>query len=204
MEKSKIVILGLLIFGFWFASGCATMFNDNPESVNIYTNPEGADVFVDGKQVGKSPVNVKLSITENHSIIVANKGYKSKLVKIERKVGAGWGFCDLLLFPVLGMLAGGVIVVLALVASQGNYFNREGFSAIGGGGLAGGVIFLLGGLIIDAASGNWSELKVKNGLIRIDLEPVKKSKKPKAKTSKLKSKSSQTKSKSSEPKDEKK
>ena len=173
MEKSKFVILGLLIFAFWFASGCATMLNDTNETVQIFTNPKGAKIYVDDIEMGKSPITVKMSVTKDHIVKFEKEGYKTRTFNVGRKMESEWIVLDILtLIP--GVILPGALLALIFgdyFTGPNEYFNEE---AACFGLLLGGLITMIPSLLKDDKNGSWFELDVENGEIKIDLEPLKK------------------------------
>ena len=91
-------------------------------------------------------------------------------------------------------IACAVIIPIPIIEFMANEHDLPLSIGIGLGTLIG---FAILNPIIDASTGEWFDLKVENGEIIINLEPVKKS-------SKKKDKSSQTKDKSKKPKSKKK
>jgi hypothetical protein len=62
------------------SAGCASA-----PSFSIVTDPAGADIFIDGKQVGKTPAVIKVKFVENSQMVLEKKilvvklpGYKEK------------------------------------------------------------------------------------------------------------------------------
>ena len=97
-----IVLLSTYFFGLG-VSGCAALFNQNSEPVTITSQPSGAQAFVDGNPIGRTPANTKLSASDNHLILVRMKGYEDKSTILNYHVGAGWVILDILtaIIPVI-------------------------------------------------------------------------------------------------------
>jgi hypothetical protein len=68
-------LLGLLLL----AAGCGTVSND---SLGIQSRPEGAFVYVNGKFVGNSPVDVRLNRQVPHRVEVRKAGFVSETVTV--------------------------------------------------------------------------------------------------------------------------
>lgn len=79
-------------------SGCATMFCGTSEEVKIESFPPGASVFVNGENVGKTPLEVEMN-RDSHPLVVLKKdGYADTRVQIKQE----WNrttMLNLLFFP---------------------------------------------------------------------------------------------------------
>gem|GEM_PF-6255697 len=62
-------------------------------SFNINSNPEGADIILDGMYVGKTPAKIPLTDTKTHSIRLNLEGYKSWKGNVS--LSYGWGIDDI-------------------------------------------------------------------------------------------------------------
>jgi hypothetical protein len=94
----KLLVLGLI---FLF-SGCATLFKGTSEEVSFGSNPLGAEIYIDGKLMGKTPAAFQL-ITKKTYVIEFKMGDKKKTINLNNSVGAGWIILDVLggLVPVV-------------------------------------------------------------------------------------------------------
>ena len=106
----KTIPLGLaLIIGVnMFLSGCATLIHGTTQTVSISSEPEGADVYEMGNNLGKTPVDFELSRKKKfHSLVLKLDGYKDERVRITRVV-SGSVAANILLFPVGALVGWGV------------------------------------------------------------------------------------------------
>ena len=99
--KSKISLVVIVCLCF-FLSNCATLFKGTSEEVNFGSNPVGAEVWVDGKMMGKTPINFKLMSKKTYVIEFKLEG-QTKVVNLNNHVGTGWIILDVLggLIPVI-------------------------------------------------------------------------------------------------------
>lgn len=74
MKKGKGTI-GLMVASMMLFGGCGTIMNGTGTMVNISSVPR-ANVTIDGKQYGKTPVTVKLGNKEDHHIQMVADGYQ--------------------------------------------------------------------------------------------------------------------------------
>ncbi len=64
------------------SSSCAMMFKDKEVEVKISSTPAGADIFIEGKNYGKTPATLKI-IPKNYTVILTKQGYGSAQLKLE-------------------------------------------------------------------------------------------------------------------------
>lgn len=73
-------------------SSCALMFNDKQAEVVINSIPLGADIFINGKNYGKTPATLKLEAI-NQTAVISKEGYGSVQLKLETWYSAKNGKC---------------------------------------------------------------------------------------------------------------
>ena len=83
--------------------GCASLFNDTSPPVSIGSEPQGAEVYIDGNLVGRTPAVVNLSTKSRHTVIFRNEGYRDRTYFLETHTGALWVVLDVLggLLPII-------------------------------------------------------------------------------------------------------
>jgi CRISPR/Cas system-associated exonuclease Cas4 (RecB family) len=96
-SKYLSVFLALVL-----VTSCATLFKGSTDDVQFGSNPVGAEVYVDGKLMGKTPMNLELISKKTYVIEFKFEG-QTKAVNLTNKVGAGWIILDVLggLIPVI-------------------------------------------------------------------------------------------------------
>ena len=106
LRLASAALLGLLIV---LLSGCATLFNNKTPAVDLASTPAGAEVYVDGYYVGTTPVQVNLTVREDHVVEFRKEGHDTRTYRISRFVGFGWIVLDVLtgLVPIIIDLATG-------------------------------------------------------------------------------------------------
>ena len=99
--KTKLALFLTVCLVLSLAS-CATLFKGTTEEVNFGSNPTGAEVWVDGKLMGTTPINFRL-ITKKVYLIEFKYQDQTKSVYLNKHVGAGWIVLDVLggLVPVI-------------------------------------------------------------------------------------------------------
>jgi hypothetical protein len=85
------------------ASGCASVLGSKQADFQFNTNPQAAQVFVDGAPMGSTPLKVKLSNTKAHTITFKKEGYQDTSCQLDRGTSGGWVILDVLmgLVPVI-------------------------------------------------------------------------------------------------------
>jgi hypothetical protein len=60
-------------------AGCASYQN-----VGIESTPPGAEIFLDGKSVGQTPLTLRISREAPHSVYLKKEGFRPELVVLEK------------------------------------------------------------------------------------------------------------------------
>ena len=106
--------LALLPLAQLLYPGCATMFSGTTQQVRVKSKPTGAQVFLNGKSVGQTPVTAVVSRWGFHRVRIELAGYEPYEVKLEKTYnGDATGNI---------FIGGGLIVIDALT---GAIFNQD-------------------------------------------------------------------------------
>ena len=97
------------------ATGCATLFKSKTAVLQLNSDPEGADVYLNGNRIGRTPLPFKVSHTKPVTISFRKQGYEDKTYIINTKIGAGWIILDCF---------GGFLAVI-IDACTGNWYSLE-------------------------------------------------------------------------------
>ena len=91
-----------LSFSF-FLTSCATIFKGSTDVVNFTSEPTGANVYVNGMNMGKAPLSLELKSNKSYNIEFRLEGHETKNVILNGSVGGGYIVLDVLfgLFPVI-------------------------------------------------------------------------------------------------------
>jgi len=94
------LVLFSLVF---FLSSCATLFKGTNDEVRFGSEPQKAEVWVNGAKMGETPLSLKLESKKTYQIEFRKEGYKTVTKSITNHVGAGWVILDVLgaLLPVI-------------------------------------------------------------------------------------------------------
>ncbi len=90
-HRSLIAALPLLV-----SSGCGALFTQSSALITLTSEPEGAEVRVDGFPVGRTPLQTYVSNRRGHHITFEYGGQETGCI-LEASVGAGWVVLDVLL-----------------------------------------------------------------------------------------------------------
>lgn len=100
---NKIICM-LVLFSFvFFTMSCATLFKGTSEEVRFGSDPQRAEVWVNGERMGETPLTLKLESKKTYTIEFRKEGYRTETRRITNRIGAGWIILDVLagLVPVI-------------------------------------------------------------------------------------------------------
>jgi hypothetical protein len=86
-----LVLIGCLLF----QTGCATIFHGRMQTIEVTSDPPGARVFVNGKQMSSTPAEITVKRNSTVILRLEKKGYDPFEVKMKRGL-SGWILADLL------------------------------------------------------------------------------------------------------------
>ena len=137
------------------ASGCAAMYNPNPQAVPVDSLPVGAEVFVDGAFMGVTPLILDLDNRASATLTLRLRDGREREVLLERRFDGASFAVSLVPAAVVG---GAVLYADARMAraSSGAEWVAVGMiTAIGGIALVGVSAFSIS---LDAVTGRWFRL----------------------------------------------
>lgn len=116
MRKTvKLIMISVLLISAVFSIGCATLFKDKMKKIAFDSDPQGADIYIDGNRVGKTPMPMNLSNLKAVTVTFKKEGYEDKTYLINTKIGTGWIVLDCL---------GGFIPVIIDAATE-NWYSLD-------------------------------------------------------------------------------
>ena len=89
-----------------FQLGCATIFGPKEVSMPISSVPSGAQVYVDGVDLGVTPTKLQLDIRRSYTLVLKKEGDPDQPYYLRNYVGAGWVILDIFLLVPLIVDAG--------------------------------------------------------------------------------------------------
>jgi uncharacterized protein YceK len=95
-------LFALAIVVCLLAPGCATIFKGISEEVRFDSKPAGAEVWIDGQNLGTTPLSMKLESKKTYTIEFRANG-KTKAVRLTNHMSAGYLVLDILtgLVPII-------------------------------------------------------------------------------------------------------
>ena len=95
--------------------GCATLFKAKSRTVSLDSDPQGAEIYINGNRMGRTPMPMNLSNLKTVTVTFKKEGYEDKTYIINTKVGTGWVILDCL---------GGFIPVIIDAVTE-NWYNLD-------------------------------------------------------------------------------
>ncbi len=75
--------------------GCATICSPGPDPVDFGSKPQGAELIVNGRSMGYTPVMLELRPEKTYSVTFRKDGYEPVTVTLTSHVQAGWVVLDI-------------------------------------------------------------------------------------------------------------
>lgn len=94
-------------------TSCASIMNGTHQSIGISTNPSNAEIWLDNRLVGRSPMIVEMKRCDNHFVRIQLDGYQPYDLTFTKEV-SGW---------VVGNIVFGGFIGLAVDAISGGLYR---------------------------------------------------------------------------------
>lgn len=91
----RIKIISLVLGLSTFIAGCASIMTSDSQDVTFQSTPDGALVKVDGNELGRTPLTLKLVKKTNQTITFEKEGYKTYSAPMTTQT-SGWFFGNIL------------------------------------------------------------------------------------------------------------
>jgi hypothetical protein len=92
-----------IVFIFVF-NGCAAILKGNSSNVDFSSDPSGAEIFVNGNLMGKTPLKLKLESKFTYNIEFKKTGYETKTFLLTNSVSGGWIIFDIIFSGLIGIV----------------------------------------------------------------------------------------------------
>jgi len=113
IAKQKLTTV-ILSCAFILAISCATIMHGTSQKIGVSSNPTGAKVTVDNKDMGVTPIFANLSRGDNHIVKIQLEGYQIAELTVTKKV-SGWVWGNVLFGGLIGLavdaISGGLYVL---------------------------------------------------------------------------------------------
>ena len=98
--RTKIMLLVIICF---LIVSCATLFKGTSDEVTFNSDPQRAEVWINGTNMGQTPLSIKLQSKKTYTIECKKEGFPTVAKNITNHIGAGWIILDVLagLVPVV-------------------------------------------------------------------------------------------------------
>ncbi len=96
----SIVVAGSLALT---ATSCSSIFNGSQQDVEIKASETGADIVINGNNMGKTPAKIKLQRGKDHIIEIKKAGYDTYRITTGKSI-TGWFWGNLLCGGLVGMV----------------------------------------------------------------------------------------------------
>jgi hypothetical protein len=80
----KVVAFGIIAIAL-FSAGCCSVIKGTKQAVTFESNPEGAQVLIDGVSMGVTPLTTKLKKNAYDTIMIKKDGYATQTQSLEKK-----------------------------------------------------------------------------------------------------------------------
>ncbi|MGM0635674.1 MAG: PEGA domain-containing protein [Bacteroidota bacterium] len=107
----KNIIKAVFILSILLLTSCATMVSGSRQKVGISSNPTLARVYLNGVEVGKTPIQKNLKRNQEYVLTLKIEGYKTYSTVIQRKFNARYlgnlffpGPIGLIIDPITGAM----------------------------------------------------------------------------------------------------
>ena len=88
---------------FLLVFACATIFNGTSQEINISSSPSAATVYVNGQDIGQTPIVQSLKRKTDVTIKIELDGYNPFEIKLTKKI-SGWFWADIFLTGLIGVV----------------------------------------------------------------------------------------------------
>jgi PEGA domain. len=112
MKRTNLLLSALVLMSLVFTN-CATIIHGSRQNISISSNPSKAVVVIDNVDKGMTPVTVRLTRKDHHTIQINLAGYLPYETKLTSKVD-GW---------IVGNIVFGGLIGLAIDAASGSMYR---------------------------------------------------------------------------------
>ncbi len=84
-------------------AACGTLFNAKVKTISMVSNPDQAEVWIDGTLRGVTPLSLELDNQESHTVVFRKEGHSDVTCELNSSTGAVWVVLDVLsgLIPII-------------------------------------------------------------------------------------------------------
>lgn len=98
----QLLLIMVCAFSIVMLSSCATIVKGNMDTIIFTSDPTGAKVVKDGKEIGVTPCEIKLFTKNYYEFVISAEGYESKTVDVESLYYGAAAIGNIFSFPIVG------------------------------------------------------------------------------------------------------
>jgi hypothetical protein len=121
-RKIQIFLASSITIVFFFQC-CTTFISKSSETIPVTSHPPGAKIIVDGKEIGHTPLNLKLRRNKNYVIRIEKQGYKPYEIRVTKDVSPAVIIISLLGGAISGACLGAFIGFVSKYYSDFSIFS---------------------------------------------------------------------------------
>ncbi len=104
-QSKTQIILALIVASVFLFQSCTTFFSGSSgksQKIPVTSDPQGAKIYVDGEEIGITPLNLELKRKKSHVVRIEKEGYNPLEIGLVQKTSASlaisvfgnafWGF----------------------------------------------------------------------------------------------------------------
>lgn len=96
----KIAIQLFALFFVFALSSCGLIFKGTHEEVFFNSNPIGAEISVNGRTLGMTPIMLAMNCNDAYMIEFKKTGFQTFRMFLDNRMNIGYLVCDILFMPI--------------------------------------------------------------------------------------------------------
>ena len=101
--KKSVLILTAIVF----LQGCASIISGKTQQVTFNSEPDGANVIITGRQIGKTPITTQLDRAKDQTLTFEKEGYKPVTMQLTTTLNS-WFWGNILIGGLIGSTTDGI------------------------------------------------------------------------------------------------
>ena len=97
----------LILTAIVFLQGCASIISGKTQQVTFNSEPDGANVIITGRQIGKTPVTTQLDRAKDQTLTFEKEGYKPVTMQLTTTLNS-WFWGNILIGGLIGSTTDGI------------------------------------------------------------------------------------------------
>jgi hypothetical protein len=99
-KLAAVLVIAMMSVGV----GCAAILSSGPDPMGFVSDPDGAEVLVNGQLMGRTPLQLQLHPDKRYTVTFRKDGYRDAVVTLQTHVQAGWVIADIFLTGLIGVV----------------------------------------------------------------------------------------------------